>query len=399
MEQTLTIGMAHYDDYHGAYFTIQDIRKELIFNKRYDLLKKINFVVIENNPKSAHAKKLKELKGHINNLNIIDFTERQSTSASRNKIIENATGTFVLVMDCHVMLCPVVATLDKLFSFMQYYPKIDDLFTGPLVHDNLGGFSTHFNDGWGSGMWGQWGSAWQCVCEDAHFSTKNESEKLTFVSLESQQKLDKCVSCGREFPKNVAWSGHEAVLGKDGYSKVGFQDYEAPLEIFSQGLGLFFTRKNAWLKFNEHCNGFGGEECYIHEKYRKNGKKCFLLPYLRWLHRFGRPDGVPYVLTLDNKVRNYILEFLELDLDLAPVKKHFLDELKFSPTKFNSILEECKAIYNPNYTPDSNVVTSEAQDIPNEHLALHIEALQKQILELTAKMNNNVETKDLDAAV
>ena len=37
MEQRLTIGMAHYNDFDGVFFTIQDIRKELIFNKRYDL--------------------------------------------------------------------------------------------------------------------------------------------------------------------------------------------------------------------------------------------------------------------------------------------------------------------------------------------------------------------------
>ena len=32
----LTIGMAHHSDFDGAYFTIQDIRKELIFNGRGD---------------------------------------------------------------------------------------------------------------------------------------------------------------------------------------------------------------------------------------------------------------------------------------------------------------------------------------------------------------------------
>lgn len=373
MEQTLTIGMAHYDDYHGAYFTIQDIRKELIFHGRYDLLKKINFVVIENNPTSLHAKKLKELKGHINNLKIIDFTERQSTSASRNKIIENATGTFVLVMDCHVMLCPTASTLEKLFTFMQYHPKTDDLFTGPLVHDNMAHFSTHFNDNWGAGMWGQWGTAWQCVCEDAHFAVRNENEKVAFFSLESQQKIDKCVSCSREFPKDIPWSGHEKVLSGQGYAKVGFNDFEAPIEIFSQGLGLFFTRKNSWLKFNEHCNGFGGEECYIHEKYRQNGRKCYLLPFLRWLHRFGRPDGVPYTLTLENKVRNYILEFLELGLDLSPVKKHFIDELKFNISSFNKILEECQSIYNPD------------PKLEQENLLKHIQALQEKLLQLTDK--------------
>ena len=46
MEQTLTIGIAHHNDYSGAYFTIQDIRKELIFNSRHDLLRKIEFIII-----------------------------------------------------------------------------------------------------------------------------------------------------------------------------------------------------------------------------------------------------------------------------------------------------------------------------------------------------------------
>ena len=83
---------------------------------------------------------------------------------------------------------------------------------------------------------------------------------------------------------------------------------DEPFEIPMQGLGLFFVRKAAWLKFNKHARGFGGEEGYIHEKYRKNGHKTLCLPFLKWLHRFGRPDGVKYPLTLNNKLRNYILE-------------------------------------------------------------------------------------------
>ena len=68
MEQTLTIGMAHHNDYHGVYFTIQDIRKELIFNRRIDLLQKIDFLVVENDPESSHAKQLKDLAKKIPNL-------------------------------------------------------------------------------------------------------------------------------------------------------------------------------------------------------------------------------------------------------------------------------------------------------------------------------------------
>ena len=104
MEQTLTIGMAHYNDYHGVYFTIQDIRKELIFNRRYDLLQKIQFLVVENNPDSTHAKMVKDLRGKVQNLTVVDYTDRIGTSAARDKIIEEARTNFVLVMDCHVLL-------------------------------------------------------------------------------------------------------------------------------------------------------------------------------------------------------------------------------------------------------------------------------------------------------
>ena len=54
----ITIGMAHHSDFHGAYFSIQDIIKELRFNKREDLLDRLEFVVIENAKENQHAKKL-----------------------------------------------------------------------------------------------------------------------------------------------------------------------------------------------------------------------------------------------------------------------------------------------------------------------------------------------------
>ena len=345
MEQTLTIGMAHHNDYHGVYFTIQDIRKELMYNRRFDLLQKIQFLIVENDPESNHAKMVKNLEKKIRNLKVVDYTEKVGTSASRNKIIEEARTSFVLVMDCHVLLCPVVETLDRLFSFLEYNSKTNDLYTGPLVHDDLNSISTHYNDTWGAQMWGQWGAAWQCVCENFNFSIHNVNNKAAFFSLEEQEKLDKCVYCSREFPKDVNYFGHEGSLGKDGYSRIGGQPSESPFAVFAQGLGLFLTRKAAWLKFNEHAEGFGGEECYIHEKYRAEGRQTFNIPFLKWLHRFGRPEGVKYVLTAENKVRNYILEFIELDKDLAPLKKHFVEESGFSLESFNLIEQSCRSLY------------------------------------------------------
>jgi hypothetical protein len=90
-----------------------------------------------------------------------------------------------------------------------------------------------------------------------------------------------------------------------------------------QGLGVFSCRKAAWLSFHPGFRGFGGEEGYIHEKFRQAGRRCLCLPWLRWMHRFGRPNGVQYPLIVEDKLRNYVLGHAELGLDLAPVLEHF----------------------------------------------------------------------------
>lgn len=372
MEQKLTIGMAHHNDYHGVYFTIQDIRKELYYNRRFDLLNKIEFVVIENDPSSSHAKMVKNLQHKFSNLRVIDYTEKPGTSGTRNKIVEEARGNFVLVMDCHVLLCPVVDTLDRLFTFMEHNKNSEDLFCGPLIHDELGLISTHYDSTWSSQMWGQWSSGWQCVCENYKFSVKNENGKASYHDISTQEKIDKCVYCNRELPKDIAFAGHDRHLDGEGYSKVGQNPSEEPFDVFAQGLGCFFTRKNSWLGFNEHAVGFGGEECYIHEKYRKNGKRVINLPFLRWLHRFGRPEGVNYPLTLGNKVRNYILEFLELGLDLSPVRQHFVEDANLSQEDFNRIHRECLKLYNKD---DSGVDQEVLQEI--ESLKIKLKSLQQ----------------------
>lgn len=340
--------MAHHSDFHGTYFSIQDIIKELRFNQREDLLDRLQFVVIENSKDNEHAQAVKGLQastGLGDKFRVIDFPDSQGTSATRNKIIEEARTDFVLVMDCHVLLCPVVQVLEKLFEFIDKYPNTMNLYQGPLVYDNLTMISTHFNDEWGGQMWGRWGAAWTCRCKKKNFSIINQNNTCRFVELEKQKTLKYCDHCFTVLPDPINFPGHENLLKKLGFSSIGFDPDETEFEIFSQGLGMFFTNKRSWLGFNEHCRGFGGEECYIHEKYRKAGRKTICLPFLKWLHRFGRPDGVKYELTIDNKVRNYILEFTELDLDLSPVHKEFVEEVKFDENRYNELVQEAKSIY------------------------------------------------------
>ena len=340
--QKLTIGIAHRNDYDGAYFTIQDIRKELIYNNKTYLLQNIEFIIVENEKDSVHGQTLNRVaKSNIPGVVIVNLDSEHGTSATRNKIIEEATGQFVLVMDCHVLLCPTAKIIEDLFTFMEYNKKTNDLYTGPLVYDNMRNISTHFNDEWGGEMWGKWGSAWQCGCESYNFAVLDKGDnKCKFVSLADQKEVKKCGYCNANFPQNLDYAGHERKLKEEGYLPIGYHPSSEPFEIFAQGLGLFFTRKNAWLGFNEHSRGFGGEECYIHEKYRQAGRKTICLPFLKWLHRFDRPEGMKYPLTVENKLRNYILEFVELDLDLKPLKQHFVVENNVSEQDWNTLVKE-----------------------------------------------------------
>ena len=106
------------------------------------------------------------------------------------------------------------------------------------------------------------------------------------------------------------------------------------------------VRRESWLGFNEHARGFGGEEYYIHEKYRKNNRKAMCLPFLKWIHRFSSPDGIHYKLEVEHVVRNYILEFIELNLDLSLIYNYFVTDNNFDEIVYNSFVREAKYLYN-----------------------------------------------------
>ena len=61
-----------------------------------------------------------------------------------------------------------------------------------------------------------------------------------------------------------------------------------------------------------------------------------------------------------NKVRNYLLEFIELGLDLSPLKKHFVEDHNFPKEKWQEFLLEVKKIYNED--DQENVLTISIQD-------------------------------------
>lgn len=229
-----------------------------------EILDLVEFIVVDNNPNSASGLSTKKFISSIPHARYIPFNEYTSTSL-RNKIFENANTPYVLCIDCHILLC--VGSIQKL---IEYFETTDtgNLLHGPLLYDNLKHVSTGFNNKWGAHMHGQWDLDNRYVDENTN-----------------------------------------------------------PFEIFAHGMGLFACRKDSWLGFNPNFRGFGGEEIYIHNKFRKHNKKVMLLPFLQWLHRFDRPLGVPYSNTFADRYRNYIIGRIELQNDPDDVDDAFSDVL------------------------------------------------------------------------
>ena len=255
----LTIGMATYDDYDGVYFTVQSLRMN-----NAALMDQIELLIVDNHPDGACGADLKALENISPNLRYVPFFG-QSGTAVRDFIFAQASGDFVLCLDCHVLLVP--GALQHFIEYIEANPQASDLLQGPLVYDGLEQAATHFEPVWRKGMYGIWA---------------------------------------------------DSVEPPDPASE--------PFEILMQGLGLFACRRDRWPGFNTRFKGFGGEEGYIHEKFRQQGDRTLCLPFLQWVHRFSRPMGVPYGPSWKDRIRNYTIGFRELDLDTAPIRSHF-DEL------------------------------------------------------------------------
>lgn len=351
-EKILTVGFSNYDDFHGSYFTCQSLRLH-----HPEVMKRVELVVVENNPASKHAEMLRNLvlgkipKESLAGVKHVTHAENQGTSQTRNAIFENASGEFVLVMDCHVML--PAGALAKLLDFYDANPDTKDIYSGPLIGDDLlalegkGAAWTHFNDQWRGQMWGTWGSAWKHNSCGQLITCVDVNGQVEYRPLDPPgSAITKCPKCDIELPAQQ-WAGHEQQLMKLGFTPYGCGPDDEPFEIPGQGLGLFTCRKDAWPGFNPHARGFGGEELYIHEVFRRNGGKAICLPWLPWLHRFGRVGGAPYPASLWNKVRNYVLEFNELGLPLDPIKEEFVRDGVMSLSQWQYLTKDPIARENP----------------------------------------------------
>lgn len=240
----------------------------------------VEFIVLDGNPEQEHGKACKSFVENQVKGKYIPFTGVNS-SFNKYKIVDYASGKYILIIDCHVLI--EKDGISKLLEYFKQNPNCKDLIQGPLWYDDLKNISTHFTPKWSGDMFGVWGT--------------------------NQKEYDK----------------------------------QLPFEIQMQGMGLLAFEKSSWTKINEHFRGFGAEEGYIAEKFRRNGGKNICLPFLKWNHRFGRPNGVKYKLILEDRIWNYFIGWLEITKNpnhimVLSIYNYF--RKKIPKDKLDKILEE-----------------------------------------------------------
>ena len=246
----------------------------------------VSFIVIDNHPEGSAAVHLKALEERVPQFRYVPFRGYRST-AVRDLLFREADADIVLCLDGHVMLEP--GAIRALLGFFDEHPDSYDLIQGPLLDDSLGFvIGTHLDPTWGAGMYGRW------------------------------------------------------AVDPRGEDRMG-----DPFEIEMNGLGLFACRKDAWVGINPRFRGFGGEEGYVQEKFRRRGDRVLCLPALRWIHRFARPHGAPYRPQWADRVRNYRFGWTEVGWDVAEMEDHFRDHLGHGENTEQMIAATARQADNP----------------------------------------------------
>lgn len=248
-----------------------------------EVLPYVKFLIVDNNPGSKYGEETRKYAAEIG-ATYVPFEEYQAT-AVKELVFEAAETPYVLCMDSHVLL--ESGAIAKLLMYYQCNEDTTDLLHGPLLAED-----PTRQDAW------------------THMDPR--------------------------------WSGH--MFGVWSHDPRGKDPNGEPFEIPMQGMGLFSCRKEAWPGFNRTFRGFGGEEWYIHEKFRKSGSRVLCLPFLRWQHRFRRPGGVPHKVTPQDKIRNYYIGNLELGNPVDTITNYFHHERGYSKEELEHLLFEAKCL-------------------------------------------------------
>jgi hypothetical protein len=328
--------MAVYDDFYGVAPTLASFK----IHHRSPQGEGDEIIVADNHPDARQNTHGGDTKVTVEMMGgkYLPLPAPVGTAFPRDVAIRSAKNEIVICCDPHVLF--VNGAIDAVRNYFSTRPNCKDIVNGPMLYDNWT-MTTHFRDEWNGMMRGRWDLAW--VTPDGSMcSTRNHNGKVMRCDLVTSKDT------GETY--DIPFQGADGYLIQMGWRPavpiegVRFNDGKvmqanpniSPYEVPGCGLGAFAFMKANWPGFNPNFRGFGGEEMYIHEKFRRQGGKAICLPQFVWWHRFGRPgckcprcsmdiSGMPYPATYWGRVRNYVLAHRELGWPLDPVHRHFIE--------------------------------------------------------------------------
>lgn len=390
MGTELTVGTACHNDWDGVYFTVQSLRTHHAQEVQH-----CELVVVDNDPDGKEGGWTRDLvenwvaphagsgPGQFAAARYVRAPEVEGTAAPRDRVFREAQGRATLCLDCHVLLEP--GALASLLNYYSEHPDCNDLLSGPILMDDLVHYGTHFDDVWRDTMWGVWARAWQCPCGYLFCprevpTTGKESPGIQYLPLMfgtyppygsgsnpmARTVPSSCPQCRKELPEG-GWWGHEGSLEYAGFRPVGKHPPDPPFEIPAMGLGLFSCRTRAWPGFNPRFRGFGGEEFYVHTKFRQAGHRCLCLPSLRWTHRFTRQgQAIPYPLNNWHKLRNHVIGHQELGLPLDRLHAEWVGNYHFPQNQWDEAVAGAEWPSGPEHEANRHRPHQFAREVENE---------------------------------
>ncbi len=307
----LTIGMPHFQDWEGAWATIQSVLWEALAAGISD---KIEILVVDQSTESEAGKKLKGyLNGWVPRSKYV-AQPNVGTAGGKNAVFQHASGEWVLLLDCHAALKP--GSLRRIFAWMVSHRSDGNLYAG--VMDLGAGYHAHRETIAGLAAWmAETGKVAPLPAQFRHLPEAAINYVGSRVkSWDGVAPLKPHVlGTDHGFHSHVdrVWRGDS--LGRWATDPRAADENAPPFEIDNAAGWFLFCRRDAWLMaqpYHPLMKGFGGEEGVMTLAFARRGRKTFLAPFARGTHRFGRADGIKFPLTLTDRLRNYAMAFHSL---------------------------------------------------------------------------------------
>jgi len=145
----LCVAMATFDDFDGAWFTIQSLRLH-----HPGVADRVSLLLLDNNPGGVTSRALRAMVDQIPNCRYLPFEGYRGTSV-RHLLFAETDADIVCCVDSHVLLSP--GSLEAVLDYFDDENNKFDLLHGVLLGATSTPAATHMEPIWSQMFFGRWG--------------------------------------------------------------------------------------------------------------------------------------------------------------------------------------------------------------------------------------------------